>query len=227
MNWTQNLVLGFDTETTGLDPIRGRVLQFGLVVYDPKIGGFTDELLGECDTDGVPIDPGAQRAHGITADRVAGKPSFDARLPEIVEFLLRYKDASLLIYNAPFDLSFLLAACNRTGRQLPVDTGRVLDPLIIARRHWDKNRLVELAPRLGVSLDCAHDAGFDARASVLCMFKLHAREDVPADLDAAFKLQEETVLAWDRRYPNRKHWKQFETAIRTCTGGMGRGLFGG
>jgi len=58
------------------------------------------------------------------------------------------------------------------------------------------------------------------------MFALRARDDVPADLDAALKMQEETIVAWDKRYPSRGHWKQFEAALQACSD-SGGGLFGG
>lgn len=214
MKWTETKIVGFDTETTGLDPVKGRVLQFAFCLYDPARGEFTEQLVGECDTDGVPIEPGAQRAHGITAERVAGKPSFDTRLPEIEEFLRSIGGPWIPVaYNAPFDLAFLLAACTRLHEPLTLDVKRVLDPLPIARQLWKYgNKLTELCPRLGIVLDSAHDASFDARAAMLCELTFAKKRMLYDDFDKALDQQQRANLSWEGRTKHR-YWEQYETAL--------------
>ncbi len=216
MRWTELPILGFDVETTGLDALTDRVMQFGFCLYDPIERKFTRELVGECDTDGVPISPGAQKAHGIAAERVAGKPSFDSRLSEIVAFLKTLPPIHVLLgYNVPFDLGFLVAAGARTGIKLPIDVLRVLDPLPIARTLWKYgNKLTEVCPRVGIKLDFAHDAGFDAKASVLCELAFAERGVVGLDLDDVLRQQTSACAGWERR-TNHRYWGEFE---RVCSG---------
>lgn len=212
--WTQNLIVGFDTETTGFDPINGRVIQFGLVIYDPVKDVVLDRLYDLCDSDGVPIDPGAQAAHGITAEMIAGKPTFDACLPGIRERITKLGPYTALAYNAPFDLAFFAAASVRLGWGSPLfDARRVLDPLLVAR--WGRpygNKLPEVCVRLGVDLDNAHDASADAEAAVRCMMK-YQKMGHPSDLDALLAFQDESRVKWDRRTGHR-YWDTYDTVCR-------------
>ena len=216
MKWTELPIVGFDVETTGFDALTGRVIQFGFCLYDPIERKFTRELIGECDTDGVAIDPGAQKAHGISAERVAGKPSFDARLPEIIAFLKSLPPMHVaLAFNAPFDLGFLVAACARRGLAMPIDVAQVLDPLPIARTLWRYgNKLTEVCPRVGVKLDFAHDAGFDAKAAVLCELAFAAHGQIGTDLVDVLRQQASACAGWERRTKH-SYWGEYE---RVCAG---------
>lgn len=216
MDWTQNLIVGFDTETTGFDPVKGRVVQFGLVIYDPAKDVVIDRLYDLCDSDGIPIDPGAQKAHGISAEMIAGKPTFDARFPEIREKVSQLGPHAALAYNAPFDLAFFGAASVRLGWEGPLfEPQRVLDPLLIARRGRPYgNKLGEVCGRLGVCLDNAHDASADAEAAVRCMMMYLKLGEVPTDLDELLKLQEESRARWDLRTRHR-YWDSYANMCRT------------
>jgi len=200
MNWREAKIIAFDTETTGLDPIEDRIVQFAFEIFDPP--QFTAELIGLCGTDGVNISDSAAHVHGLTNEMVAGKPSFDSRLPEILdflEFIVKYSKGNyfLLGYNSPFDLAFLCAALQRCDLTMDFDPLRVVDPVIFARMMWKYgNRLEEVAQRLGIDAGKKHDAGWDAKTTVKVLLAL---EDVPSTLDELLVMQNEGIRAWEKR----------------------------
>lgn len=73
----KQLLVGFDTETTGPDPDTARIVQIG-VVTQTCAGAITyppqTALNVLCDPGG-PIPPGASAVHGITDEQVRGQPS--------------------------------------------------------------------------------------------------------------------------------------------------------
>ena len=71
-----------DTETTGLDPRKARVVEFAAVRL---VGGRLDATgaLRRLIDPGEPIPPAASRIHGIDDAKVAGAPRFAAAWPEI------------------------------------------------------------------------------------------------------------------------------------------------
>jgi DNA polymerase III subunit epsilon len=94
-----------DTETTGLDPKTGhRVIEIAcleLVDFIPTGKSFHRYIHPE-----RPIDPEAERVHGISLDFLKGKPTFAAT--EVVEDFLAFVGDSLLVaHNAAFDRGFI------------------------------------------------------------------------------------------------------------------------
>ncbi|MEI8191821.1 MAG: 3'-5' exonuclease, partial [candidate division NC10 bacterium] len=74
-----------DTETTGLAPGRGaRVCEIAILAV---CNGKVKESFASLVNPGCPIDPGAQRIHGITDAMVADSPCF-ADLAAAVERML-------------------------------------------------------------------------------------------------------------------------------------------
>ena len=215
MDWTKNLIVGFDTETTGLDPLKDRVIQYGVVAYDPVAEKVEWSCQGLCSNDGVPIHPGAARAHGITEDRLVGLDTFDQQFRVIAGMLKERETWTALAYNAPFDLAFFGAAAKRIGLPKPLfDPQRVLDPLLIARRSQPYgNKLFEVCERLEVSLTNAHDAVADTEAAIRCMIAFHRRGQVSADLDEALKAQERSRVAWDAR-TRHHYWDTYNAMCR-------------
>ena len=158
-----------DTETTGLEPERGhRIIEIGCVeVVSRRATGrhFHEYLNPERE-----IDAGAAAVHGMTLEKLAGKPKFF----EIAERLLEFIDgAELVIHNAPFDVAFLdreLARWAELAGAEPVRIrGRcgVLDTLALAREMHpgQRNGLDALCKRYAVdnSHRQLHGALLDAR----------------------------------------------------------------
>jgi DNA polymerase-3 subunit epsilon len=115
-----------DLETTGGDRDRDMITEIGAV----KVRG--GEVLGTFQTlinPGCAIPPRISILTGLTDALVATAPRIETVLPSFLEFL---GDAILVAHNAAFDVGFLRAAIQRSGRG-PF-TPRVLDTVPLARR---------------------------------------------------------------------------------------------
>lgn len=119
----------FDTETTGLDAVSDRVIEIGAVELENRFPtGRTFHVY--INPDNVRIHPDAQAVHGITPEFLADKPQF----AEIIDDFMQFIDgATLVAHNASFDMAFINAELQRHGAT-PVDPGRVVDTLLLARR---------------------------------------------------------------------------------------------
>ncbi len=73
-NWTERRVLGFDTETTGVDVTSDRIVTAALVMRQ-GLGGLSRVRTWIIDP-GVEIPEGASEIHGITTEyaRAHGRP---------------------------------------------------------------------------------------------------------------------------------------------------------
>src|SRR6266567_888861 len=118
-----------DTETTGLDPLRGdRLVEIGcveIVNRMPTGQTFHRHLNPERD---MPAE--AFAVHGLSGEFLADKPLFAHVVAEFLEFIA---DAPLVIHNASFDIGFINAELDRIKRpSIPRD--RLVDTLLLARR---------------------------------------------------------------------------------------------
>ncbi|MEN5073273.1 exonuclease domain-containing protein [Isoptericola cucumis] len=136
--WARGPLLGFDTETTGIDVAHDRIVSAAVVRRVP--GERTDVRTWLIDP-GVAIPAEATAIHGITTAhaRAHGRAP-EAALEEIAATLadqLR-ADAPVVAYNAAYDLSLLDVELGRHGlATLPERLGRpaapVVDPLVLDR----------------------------------------------------------------------------------------------
>jgi DNA polymerase-3 subunit epsilon len=152
----------FDTETTGLDPGSGhRVIEIAALelVRELPTGRHFHALIHP-DRD-VPEE--VVRVHGITLERLAGKPRFAAIVDELLAFL---GDVPLVAHNAPFDFGFLNAELRLLGRA-PLAAERMIDTLALAKARFPglPNSLDALCRRFGIDLSerTSHNALLDCR----------------------------------------------------------------
>ena len=120
-----------DTETTGLDPSSGdRVVEVGcleLINHLPSGRTFRRYINPERD---MPEE--AFRVHGLSEEFLRQHPVFAAIAEEFLDFIGNDK---LVIHNADFDMKFLNAELRRLELG-PLDRGRVVDTLSLARRRY-------------------------------------------------------------------------------------------
>lgn len=151
----------FDTETTGLDNEQDRVIEIGGVELDNKFPtGRTFHVY--VNAQGRKVHPDALAVHGITDDFLKDKPDFGAIVGDMAEI---FDGAKLIAHNASFDIGFINAEFARLGLP-PVDPGRVIDTLALARRRhpMGPNSLDALCKRYGIdnSHRTKHGALLDA-----------------------------------------------------------------
>jgi DNA polymerase-3 subunit epsilon len=150
-----------DTETTGLDPLRGdRLVEIGCVeIFNRMPTGQTFHRYINPQRD-MPQE--AFAVHGLSSEFLADKPLFEQIVDEFLEFV---GDAPLVIHNASFDISFINAELDRLQRQA-IGRERLVDTLLLARRKHPgvSNRLDDLCSRYAIdnSRRTKHGALLDA-----------------------------------------------------------------
>lgn len=136
-----------DTETTGLDPLRGdRVVEIGCVeMVDRRLTGRTFHQYINPQRD-MPQE--AFDVHGLSAEFLSDKPLFGDIARAFIDFI---GDATLVIHNATFDMAFLDAEFQRLKLPL-IPRELVVDSLMLARRKHPGARvsLDELCARYGI-----------------------------------------------------------------------------
>ncbi|MBS0528535.1 MAG: DNA polymerase III subunit epsilon [Proteobacteria bacterium] len=150
-----------DTETTGLDPLRGdRLVEVGCVeIFNRMPTGQTFHRYINPERD-MPQE--AFAVHGLSSEFLANKPLFMHIVDEFLEFI---GDAPLVIHNASFDISFINAELDRLKRAA-IKRDRLVDTLLLARRKHPgvSNRLDDLCSRYAIdnSRRTKHGALLDA-----------------------------------------------------------------
>lgn len=179
--WHDGPLAALDFETTGVDPLHDRVVSFALLTDEEAHDGLVDP--------GVPVPVAASSIHGLDAAALQGAPSSAVAIAVVARWVDRLVDRGvpLVVFNASYDLTMLAAECRRHGVVEP-DWWRlvVVDPYLVdwglAPRRRGQRRLVDVAERLGVRLDAAHEANADARAALEVARVQAARNPQIADL---------------------------------------------
>lgn len=137
----------FDTETTGLDSREDRIIEIGGVELVNRFptGRTFHELINP---QGRSVHPDALAIHGISNAQLTDKPTFGDIGTKFLDFI---EGAKLIAHNANFDIGFVNAELARLG-QPPVEPGRVVDTLALARRKhpMGPNSLDALCRRYGI-----------------------------------------------------------------------------
>jgi DNA polymerase III subunit epsilon len=150
-----------DTETTGLDPLRGdRLVEVGCIeLFNRMPTGQTFHRYFNPERE---MSAEAFAVHGLSTEFLADKPFFAEAVEEFLEFI---GDAPLVIHNASFDISFINAELDRLKRPL-ILRERLVDTLLLARRKHPgvSNRLDDLCSRYAIdnSRRTKHGALLDA-----------------------------------------------------------------
>src|SRR6201992_2752455 len=150
-----------DTETTGLDPLRGdRLVEIGCVeIFNRMPTGQSYHVYINPERD-MPAE--AFAVHGLSSEFLATKPLFTEVGDDFLAFIA---DAPLVIHNASFDISFINAELDRIQRS-PIPKERLVDTLLLARRKHPgvSNRVDRLFSRYAIdnSHRTKHGALLDA-----------------------------------------------------------------
>ena len=120
-----------DTETTGLDPREGdRLVEIGCVELLNHIAtGRTYHQYVNPERD---MPTAAFEVHGLSAEFLAGHPTFDAVADAFLAFV---GDLPLVILNASFDMGFINAELKRLGRP-PLPMSQAVDTVKMARQRY-------------------------------------------------------------------------------------------
>jgi DNA polymerase-3 subunit epsilon len=166
------IVMGVDTETTGLEQEKGhRIIEIALVSYDLESRKLMDRYVQRIDPE-RPIDSGAQAAHGISYTELVGQPKWEDVAEEINR---RLGGTDLLVaHNMGFDGPFIAGELLRVGLQPPnVHSVCTMENARWACPDGKLPRLGELCFALGVGYDRAkaHAAEYDIEVTMACFFR--------------------------------------------------------
>ena len=158
-----------DVETTGLSPKRDRILELAIVRVD-----IDGNPVDEWSTRMHPERPiGATHIHGIRDEDVAGAPLFRDLAPTIAAGLA---GLPIVAHNARFDMAFLSSEFASAGWDLPrLASYCTLDASHHHLPHLDRRRLVDCCAATGISIQGAHSALGDARATAMLLRSYIAR----------------------------------------------------
>ena len=137
-----------DTETTGLDPMKGdRIIEVGIVELVGR--KFTGEKLHVYINPQRGMDEEVIRIHGISEAFLTDKPTFDQVAQSLYDFM---DGAEIIAHNATFDMNFLNMEFAKVGMHDFAERVRVTDSLMMAKQQYpgQKNTLDALVRRLDV-----------------------------------------------------------------------------
>ena len=179
--WPFGPLLGFDTETTGVNPSQDRLVTAALIRRTERpVGGDRQQSVTTWMADpGVEIPEAASAVHGVTTERARaeGRPVAEV-LAEVSDLLVTAMAAGtpVVAFNASYDLTLMEAELARHGlptmrSRLGRELGPIADPLVLDRAvdryRKGKRRLGDLCEVYGVQVDEAlHTAEVDVIATL-------------------------------------------------------------
>ena len=181
--------IAFDTETTGLDPSSGRIVEIGAVKFDLRgIAARYNVLINP----EMPMPEEAGKVNGITDEMLKDTTFIAAVFPDFLYFI---GTGVLFAHNAPFDINYVNTELKRIGK--PPLTNKVVDTRIFAKEVFpglSSYALQDLAVQFGITALEAHRAEDDARVCMELFDKILNRflknnpglvEKIRAETDAA------------------------------------------
>ena len=136
-----------DTETTGMDPLKGdKLVEIGCVELVNHLSTGKNFHVYINPEREIPAE--ATAVHGITNDHVKDKPTFGEIVGDFLDFI---GDSKLIIHNAEFDMKFLNAELRTFGFP-SLDNRRAIDTVKIAREKFPGSpaNLDALCRRFGI-----------------------------------------------------------------------------
>lgn len=180
-SWICGPLLGFDTETTGVDPTSDRLVTAALITrrYSGDAAPHADTARTWIADPGIEIPAAAAAVHGMSTEfvREHGQPSVQV-LEEVAAVLssAMATGTPVVAFNASYDLTLLEHELVRHSmptltQRLGHSLGPVIDPLVLDRTmdryRKGKRRLDCLCEVYGVEVDEAmHAADVDVRATL-------------------------------------------------------------
>jgi DNA polymerase-3 subunit epsilon len=161
-----------DFETTGLQP-GNRPVEIAWLEFDSlyKVLGSATSLVNPQ----IPIEPGAQKVHGISAEMLADKPTLEQFLQG--EHAGKFANEHVLVvaHNAAFDLPMFEPFCKKTTALCTMRLAQALYPTA------ENHRLSTLASMFAVEVEPTHRALADVGACFELLRAIASKEDKSLD----------------------------------------------
>jgi len=161
-NLSKDIVF-FDIEATGLNVVKDRIIQLAMIKYRPG-QAEAQEWSSLVNPGPVLISEEAYKVHGISAQMVANKPTFEQLADKIWDFI---GDADLGGYNSDrFDIPMLMEEFARAGKDFNLENRMTVDAQKIFYKMEPRTLAAAYRLYCGKELENAHDALEDVRATV-------------------------------------------------------------
>lgn len=208
--WTEAPLLGFDTETTGTNVAKDRIVTVALV---HSVGpGRENETVATWLIDPeMEIPEPAQRVHGISTEHArAHGMNAAAALDEVAALIAEAlaKDVPLVAFNISFDLAILENELTRLGlptlvQRLGHDIAPVIDGLVIDRGvdryRKGKRTLTDVLAHYGLEQDGRlHTADVDVSATLDVVRAIAAK--YPQVASSTLEELHREQVGWHRRW---------------------------
>ena len=205
MTWNEGPLLGFDLETTGVNPRSDLPVQVALIRREPYGTGYRNVFIVD---PGCEVPPGAEAIHGISTHKARREGCPLGEATAIVHAALRKAQAEhvpVVAMNASFDITIAAMLFRSFGLE-PIEWRALVDPLVIDRKvdgfRSGKRRLDALCEIYHVVLGSPHDAGSDADAtlSLARTIAWQYPEIAKYEIGELTKLQADWHLTWALEY---------------------------
>lgn len=161
-NLSKDIVF-FDIEATGLNVVKDRIIQLAMIKYRPG-QDEPEEWSSLINPGPVLISEEAYKVHGISAQMVANKPTFEQLADKIWDFI---GDADLGGYNSDrFDIPMLMEEFARAGKDFNLENRSTVDAQKIFYKMEPRTLAAAYRLYCGKEMENAHDALEDVRATV-------------------------------------------------------------
>ncbi len=161
----------FDTETTGLNPKKDRILSIGSVGIHKHIIKVSDSF--ECYLNQHTYNSESAKIHGILQDGLHEKISEEEG---IIQFLNHIKNAVLVAHHAAFDVTMINLALKRLGlpklKNVVLDTGHLYNKTGLNKLVKTHFSLDELSKQFNIPQHDRHTASGDAYITALLFLKI-------------------------------------------------------
>ena len=170
MTFDRMIVLDF--ETTGLQP-GYRPVEIAWLEFDSlyKVSQSVTSLIDPQ----IPIEPGAQKVHGISSEMLVGKPTLEEFLHG--EHADKFANEHVLVvaHNAAFDFPMFEPFCKKTTSLCTMRLAQALYPTA------ENHRLSTLASMFAVEVEPTHRAMADVGACFELLRTISKKEDKSID----------------------------------------------
>lgn len=160
-NLKRDLVF-FDVETTGLNILRDRIVQIGLIKYEK--GKDEPIELQMLINPGIPISEESMNIHGITPQDLKNKPTFNEVAQKLFDFI---GNADLSGYNSNrFDIPMLMEEFARAGFDFDIEKRKLIDVQRLFYKMEPRTLRAAHKFYLNKEFENAHDAMADVKATI-------------------------------------------------------------
>ena len=150
----------FDLETTGIDVARDRIVEISIFKIYPN---GTKESKTWLVNPTIPIPPQSTVVHGISDEKVANEPTFDALASQVHNMI---KDSDLAGFNSDrFDIPLLAEELLRAGVDFDMKNWVSVDVQTIFHKMEERTLSAAFKFYCGQSLENAHSAEADTMAT--------------------------------------------------------------